>query len=519
MPENDAVSRRTFLKGSAAVVAAAAVSTIPVTSSAAASAAAELEFASAFEAAAAIRKKKISSVELTKAVLARIDRFNPKLNAIVTLTADQALERARAADGALAKGQVWGAFHGVPCTIKDSFEVEGVRTTCGAKELANYVPKQDAVCVARYRKAGAVILGKTNVPTYAADWQSYNDIFGTTNNPWDVTRTPGGSSGGEAAAIASGLSYFGVGSDIGGSLRVPADFCGIYAHKSSVDVVPMKGHIPPPPGVTDIPLHLPVAGPLARNAEDLRALLEVLGGPVEADQVAYRWSLPAARHLRLSEFRVGYVLDDKNAPVSSEVRSGLEETVRALQKAGVKTEEGWPQGVNLTEEYLTYVELLAPIISGGPPPDLFQKAPLPPPKNIGEAFAFAPYAPHIYYFRVMAARENAGAAWREYFKTHDVFLMPVATVPAFPHDHSQPMPARTLNTPEGPRPYTDTLFWAGFATMTGFPATAAPVGFTSGGLPLGVQILGPWLEDATPIEFAAQLSKVIGGYKPPKGYA
>jgi len=517
MAETNGVSRRAFLKGSAAVLASAAVSSVPATSLAAAPA--NLEFASALDAAAAIRSRKVSSVELTQALLARIDRFNPRLNAIVTLTPDKALERARAADAALAKGQLWGAFHGVPCTIKDSFEVEGIRTTCGAKELADYVPKQDAVCVARYRRAGAIILGKTNVPIYAGDWQSFNEVFGTTNNPWDLARTPGGSSGGEAAAIAAGLSYFGVGSDIGGSLRVPSHFCGIYAHKPSVDLVPTRGHIPPPPGVRDIPLHLPVAGPLARDSRDLRALLQVLGGPPEEDQAAYRWTLPVPRHSRLAEFRVGYVLDDKNAPVSSEIRASLAATVAALQKAGVKTEEGWPQGIDVADAYLTYVLLLAPIVGGPPPADLFEKSPLPPPKNVGEAWAFVPHAPHLYYFRVAGARENARAAWREYFKTHDVFLMPVATVPAFPHDHSQPLTARILSTPEGPRPYTDSLFWAGMATMTGLPATAAPVGFTPGGLPLGVQILGPWLEDATPIEFATQLESVIGGYKKPKQFS
>jgi amidase len=224
-------------------------------------AASELDFASALAAARAIRRGDVSSVELTTHLLGRIQQFNPKLNAIVTLTAEAALERAGAADEARARGEWWGPFHGVPCTIKDSFETAGVRTTAGAPSFANHVPEADAGVVARLRAAGAVILGKTNAPLLASDVQSYNDIFGTTDNPWDPSRTPGGSSGGEAAALAAGLTYLGVGSDIGGSIRTPAHFCGVYGHKPTLNVVPLRGHIPPPPGgPPGYPQDLAVAG-------------------------------------------------------------------------------------------------------------------------------------------------------------------------------------------------------------------------------------------------------------------
>ena len=285
------LSRRSFLSGSLALMGSTVLS---AARSVTARPASDLDFASALAAARAIRAGEVSSLELTRHTLDRISRLNPRINAIVTLTADAALARAREADDALARKQTWGPFHGVPCTIKDTFETAGVRTTAGATQFTSHVPSRDAVVVARLRAAGAVILGKTNVPRLAADWQSYNEIFGVSNNPWDVTRTPGGSSGGEAAALAAGLTYLSVGSDIGGSIRVPAHFCGVYGHKPTLNVVPNRGHIPPPPNVIGGPQDLAVAGPLARGAADLKAVLEVLGGPDSEDATAYRWSLPPA---------------------------------------------------------------------------------------------------------------------------------------------------------------------------------------------------------------------------------
>ncbi len=191
----------------------------------------------------------MSSVELTTRILDRIQQHNGKLNAIVALAPD-AVDRARAADEARARRDWWGPFHGVPCTIKDTFEVAGVTTTAGSPALRSHVPARDAAVVARLRAAGMIVLGKTNVPLFAADWQSYNAVYGQTNNPWDVTRTPGGSTGGGAAALAAGLTYLEPGSDLAGSIRIPAHFCGVYGHKPSLDVVPMRGHIPPPPGIS-----------------------------------------------------------------------------------------------------------------------------------------------------------------------------------------------------------------------------------------------------------------------------
>ena len=510
--------RRSFLSG-AVTVAALALLRAPRVHAAAA----DLDFASALDAARAIRTGQVSSVELTSRMLARIAQYNPKLNTLVTLTPDAALARARAADEARARGEWWGPFHGVPATIKDTFETAGVRTTAGATMFTNHVPARDAAVVERLRRAGVVILGKTNVPEMAGDWQSFNAIFGVSRNPWDPERTPGGSSGGEAAALAAGLTYVSIGSDIGGSIRIPAGFCGVYGHKPTLGVVPLRGHVPPPPGgPPSPPSSLAVAGPLARSAADLKGSLEVLGGPDGDDARAYRWSLPPARGARLADYHIGYVLDDPACPVSAEMKPALEQAIGALRKAGAKLEEGWPSGISPAVQYETYLDLL------------------------WATFAFLMRDDQVEAMRALAAREEkthrgrrarawtasprylsaahgrrlaARAAWQQYFRTHDAFLMPTNFVPAFPHDTSTPQDDRRLATPAGQREYFDLFYWISFATLTGLPATTAPIGRTAAGLPVGIQIMGPYLEDATPIDIAGGLADVVGGFTPPPGYS
>jgi amidase len=511
------LTRRRFLGGGLALAGAALLPLRP-----ARAAVGDLDFASALDAAHAIRAGHVSSLELTNRMLTRIGQHNPRLNAIVTLTADSAIARARAADEARSRGDWWGPFHGVPITIKDTYEVDGVRTTAGTPSLKDHVSPRDAVVVARLKRAGAVILGKTNVPVAAADWQSYNPIFGQSNNPWDLARTPGGSTGGGAAALAAGLSFLEPGSDLGGSIRIPSHFCGLFGHKPTLDLVPMRGHIPPPPGIpAGPPSTLPVAGPLARSASDLRAAMEVLGGPDEAEARAYRWTLPAARNARLRDYRIGYVLDHPRCAVAPEVKEPLAAAVEALRKAGVTLEEGWPGGVNVEEQYDTYLFFLMALYTPSPRDEQFDEL-----RRLAAAqdgsyrarWARALTAP-IKEFRAMDGRRRAARGiWRTYFRTHDAFLMPTAFVPAFPHDHSPNQFERLLATPAGPRPYLDMLFWISFASLAGLPATTAPVGLTRGGLPVGIQIVGPYLEDATPIDVAGRLTEVIGGFRPPPGF-
>ena len=478
------------------------------------------QYASATMVANAIQAKQVSSLELTELMLDRIQELNPKISAIVTIAAEAAMQRAKEADDALAKGQIWGPLHGVPCTIKDTFETAGVLTTAGAASLKDYVPKQDAVAVACMRAAGMVMLGKTNVPYMASDWQSYNDLFPTSNNPWDLKRTPGGSTGGGAAATAAGLGYLTLGSDIGGSIRVPSHFCGLFGHKPTLDVVPLRGHIPPPPGAISIPNYLAVAGPLARSAADLLLALKVLGGPAPEDTVAYKWMLPPARKKSIHEYKIRYVLEHPLCPVTAEVKKRLQAAVDALDKSGASIEEGFPSGIDVADDYITYLRLLAPVmLDGSPEEDLetLRKSTPPDEDLFWIAFKEAAVGSPSKWAEANRHRYAARETWRNYFRNYDAFLMPVDFVPAFPHDHSPDQNTRVLQTPEGPRRYTEQIFWPSFAVMTGLPATVAPVGSTKDGLPVGVQILGPWLEDATPIFIAQTLEKEFG-FQVPKGF-
>ncbi len=513
------LSRRDLLKAAAAAAAAVAV---PRFSLAAVEGAPShgWQFASATEVARALRAKQISSVEITRLALERIDRLNPRLNAVVTVTADLAMKRAREADAALAKGEFWGPLHGVPCTIKDTFETEGVRTTSGAPELKDHVSKVDALAVARLRSAGMVLLGKTNTPAWAGDWQSHNEVFGTTNNPWDLTRTPGGSTGGGAAALAAGLGYLTIGSDLAGSIRIPAHFCGVFGHKPTLNVVPFRGHVPPMPGAHVGPVDWPAVGPLARSAEDLRLALSILGGPLPEDAHAYSWKLPPPRKRSIRDYRIGFALDHPLCPVTGEVRDRLVASVEALRSAGAQLEEGFPRSVDVREQYKTFLELLWPmdLDDASPEEKARVRALKPAPDDLLTlTMRHALDATPAEKATLRNRRVPMRLAWQQYFQDHDAFIMPTHFLPAFPHDHREPQWARTLATPDGPRPYFDQNMWAALPVITGLPATVAPVGHTPKGLPVGIQIMGPWLEDATPIFIAGVLEQAFG-FQIPKGF-
>lgn len=476
----------------------------------------ELTFVSLTQAAEAVREGRVTSLELTEHMVQRIERFNPALNAIVTFTKAEAITRAKEADEALARGEIWGPLHGVPVTIKDCFEVAGVRTTAGATRFKDNIPQEDATTVARLKDAGAVILGKTNVPPYAGDWQTFNEIFGTTNNPWNLELTPGGSTGGGAASVAAGLSYLSLGSDIGGSIRVPSIFCGLYGHKPTLNLLPYRGHIPR----KQTPI-LTVAGPIARSPEDLKLALEVMGGPEPEEAIAYNWSLPPARRRSLSEYRLGYVLDHPFCPLSGEVRDAVQGAIEKLEGKVSSLVEGWPPGVDPVRQYTAYRffhgSFYASFLKDEEFDGLRERA-----KNQDgnrEAFmALAWTAPQKVYQKALAERVEARAAWQRYFETFDAFILPASFTTAFPHDHSLPQYQRKISTPEGPRNYEDLYFWITFATYNGLPATVAPIGTSSSNLPIGIQIIGPYLEDATPIDVAARTRELFGGFKPPSGY-
>ena len=477
------------------------------------------DFGTATQALAALRRGAISSRELTAHVLARIDKLNPAINCFVTVTPNEALAAAKRADAQRGKrsgkSAKLGPLHGLPIVVKDTYATKGVRTTAGAKMLEQHVPTEDAVVVARLRAAGAVIVGKTNTPEWAADWQAFNDVTGQSNNPWDLTRTPGGSTGGGAAALAAGLGFLEVGSDIAGSIRVPSHFCGIYGHKPTWNVVPMRGHIPPLPGQGGTYSELPVAGPMARSAEDLRLELSVLAGPDDADAVGYIYRLLSPRKKALRDYRIGYVLDDPSYPVDSGMKAVLAEAITALRKAGARLTEGWPAGVEPIGQYQLYGWLLGAFFAIALPDAEYDRMRETAAKGAESVFTQGTAALHREWLQKTGQRLAARATWAEYFKTHDAFLLPTAFMPAFPHDHS-PMEARVLK-PEGSgtRPYNSMSRWISYATLTGCPATTVPVGRTRGGLPVGLQIMGPFLEDATPLDIAARVEQVVGGFVPP----
>jgi len=467
----------------------------------------DLCWLSATAAAAAVRAGKASSEALVRAALTRCAAVNPGLNAVVELAPDTALRRAREADADAKRGAWRGPLHGVPVTVKESFAVAQMRNTAGAPFLQGNVAHESARAVARLEQAGAIVVGTTNVPLLLGDYQSWNDLYGTTNNPWDVSRTSGGSSGGSAAALAAGIGHLSIGSDLGGSIRVPAHFCGVFGHKPTLGVVPLDGHIPPPPGAPpQPPPELPVAGPLARSADDLLLAMQVLGGPVGDDATAWEWHLAPPRQAQLDDYRVGVVLDDPACPVTGEVRDVLDAAVAALGSSGVRIDGGWPLGPSPLEQYQAYRLMLQAFFQAASPSE-----------PVGTPIS------HREHTRASTLRMVARAAWQAFFRDHDAFLMPAAFVSAFPHDHSAPPSEtgffdspRVIRTAEGPRRYDDMLFWQTFATFSGLPATIAPVGRTTSGLPVGMQILGPWLEDATPIDLAGRLTELTGGFvRPP----
>jgi amidase len=450
---------------------------------------------SATNAARMLRRKEISSRELTEMLLARIDSVNPALNAVVALRPEAALQEAAAADEATARSDAAGPLHGVPMTIKDSFNVAGLHTTWGNPAFKDFVADWDATVVQRLRRAGAIIIGKTNVAFMLGDFgQTANELYGVTNNPWDTTRTPGGSSGGTAAALAAGMTFLEYGSDLVGSIRIPASFCGIYGLKPSVGIVPLTGFQPPgpPAGPSDM-MYMSAVGPLGRSAHDLRAALSVTGGPEDQAAKAYTWTLSPSRHTRLEDFRVGVVLDHEQSPVSNEVAGPLSNAVDTLAQAGATVVEGWPDGVDPVQDYESFGFHVRLFFAFQQPDEDFA--------TLSEVVD--------HENRRMAAR----TAWSRYFNEIDVFLCPVNFTPAFPHD-ARPFEQRTITTPEGERPYNDQVFWVSHASLPGLPAVAAPIGLTPGGLPVGAQILGPLYEDDTAITFAELSGDVIGGYEP-----
>lgn len=487
--------------------------------------ASEWDYRSTRDLVEALQGRQISAAELTDHVIARIEATDQRINAVVVRDFERARAAAKVADVALARGERRPLL-GIPMTVKESFNVAGLPTTWGMPTFKNWTPQQDAVVVARVKTAGAVVLGKTNVPLALGDWQSYNEIYGTTNNPWNLDRTPGGSSGGSAAALAAGFGPLSLGSDIGGSLRAPAHYCGIYAHKPTWGLTPTRGHTPPgaPPLPRDI--DLAVVGPMARSAADLMLALDVIAGPDEArGGIAYRLTLPAARHDDLKSFRALVIDTHPLLPTANTVRTALDRLAQRLVKSGVTVGRESPLMPDLADSARVYMRLLLSALAAFWPEDRYRQmqsgaAALKPGDNSLDAERLrGAVLSHRDWVTADTARARLAQRWSELFREWDVVLCPAMPTPAFPHDHTSPDWARHIEIDGKPYPYFDQLVWPGMATAPLLPATAAPIDRSDEGLPIGVQIVGPYLEDRTPIAFAGLIEREFGGFVAPPGYA
>ncbi len=481
----------------------------------------DLTFSSAIEQAAAVAAKEVSATELLETALGRYDRHNPALNAVIVTKVEEARDRAGELDAATSRGESLGPLHGVPMTIKEAFDWTGTPTTWGIPAMADNVAATDATAVQRLTAAGAVIYGKTNVPYALGDWQSFNDIYGTTNNPWDLTKVPGGSSGGSAAALATGMATLEIGSDIGASIRNPAHYCGVFGHKPTYDLIPMTGHALPGHLA---PLDIGVVGPLARTAADLDLALGVLAGPDGFDAVAYRADAPASPKTRLSDFKVGVMLESPVLTQDSELTAQLATTIEALAAAGVKVDWDATPDIDQESAHLNYLTLLRGALGAFLTDEEIDAQQDELARYLGGARDYEAVAAygltisHRDWWHVANEREQLRLRWAEFFETYDLLLCPIAASAAFPHDHDGTRASRTIPINDGREPTVDQLFWAGWSCNVFLPGTVAPAGLTASGLPCGLQIVAPHLQDRTGIAFAKLMEAELGGFVVPPGY-
>ena len=478
-----------------------------------------LPFESARSLVAKIKSREISSVDLLKLYFDRVDQHNPKINAIIVQMREEALKRAQQADDAIAKGIDWGPLHGLPMTVKESYQVAGTPSTWGAPHLKNNIATSDALAIQRLKNAGAVIFGKTNVPLMLADFQSYNDIYGTTNNPWNLERIPGGSSGGSAAALASGMTGLETGSDIGGSIRNPAHFCGVFGHKPTWGLVPPRGHAMP--GVL-APSDISVIGPLARSAFDLETAVKVMAGPNEIDSRGLKLELPS-QNKTPAELKIAVWRDDKLAPVDDEISERVDQVAHALMDLGVHIDFDARPDFDPEEGHLTFQKLLQATMSSRQADeqffDMVKSAEALEPDN--NTYSAQLQRASVSRFREWSknneSRTGLRWAWHEFFTHFDAIITPIMATPAIPHDH-RPGNERQIIVNNKPQSYYTQVFWSGLTGGVYLPSTIIPTGPNSEGLPIGVQIAGPEYGDLVTIGLAQLLEREGFRFQPAPGY-
>ena len=479
-----------------------------------------LVYRSATELAQMIRRKEVSSVELTQLFIDQIEREDGEINAVAVKRFEEALSEAGLADAALGRGDELGVMHGLPLTIKESYMMQGTRTTWGLESEKNNIAKNDGLIVGRFKAAGAHFLGKTNVPVDLGDTQSYNPVYGTTNNPYDLGRSPGGSSGGSGAAMAAGFSALEAGSDIGGSVRIPAIFCGVFGHKPTWGIVPLAGHELiedlgiPDPDVT-------VCGPLARSAEDLKLALDVMAGPTEREALGWKLDLVPSDVKSLKGLRVAIWPNDELSPVCEEIEQNAMQVGEVLERCGAKVSYTARPDFDAMKAHLVFTSLVGATMASGQPASQIEKARqrvdelAPEDSSTGAASLRAMVMSHRDWIRHDFRRAKLGRSWDVFFKEWDVLICPQYNVPAFPHDH-RPMKERVCLVDGKEQPYNSYGFWAGIANGANLPSATFPTGFSADGLPLGLQATCPTYRDNRAIEIARLISLEVGGYSPPE---
>ena len=480
-----------------------------------------LPFRTAKQLAAAVKKKKIGCVELLDLYLKRIEAHNPELNAVIATDIEGARKRAKAADKAVKAGKKLGPLHGVPMTLKESYDVVGYPTTFGDPAFKDNTAKTNALVAQRLIDAGVTLFGKTNVPLNLADWQSYNEVYGSTKNPWDLGRTPGGSSGGSGVALAAGLTGLEAGSDVGASIRNPAHYCGVFGHKPTYGVVSYKGHTRGNVSLGDIT----VAGPLARGAEDLEIAMDAIAGPDEIDGRGWTLSLPRSKKKKLRDFKVGVLLSDPNAEVDQSVQEQIQKLANFLAKKKTKVSDKARPAIDTAEMNDVFIRLLRAATSGRLSDADHRKAradaeTLPASdKSYFAQMQRGNALSHRDWIQLNEKRHRMRLAWDAFFQDYDLMLCPVAVTAAFPHDQKGLRHLRTIVVNNKKVPVVDQIFWAGYAGLTYLPASVAPIGQSKEGLPIGVQIVGPQYGDYTCIEFAKLLEREYRAFEPPPAYS
>jgi amidase len=480
----------------------------------------EIVFRTASELARAIRDRELSSVDVVNAHLGQIAGHNSKINAIVTLDEEGARERAKEADEALALGESWGPLHGLPLTIKDTFETSGLRTVSGFKPLAEHVPAEDAAAVARLRSAGAVILGKTNTPLLTTDWQTRNPVFGLTSNPWNPELTVGGSTGGGAAAVASGMSPLELGGDVGGSARIPAHFCGVFGLKPTQHAVSTRGHIPDLPGRVRAETQMLQPGLLARAAPDLALALRVIAGPDPRRPMVPPVSFDDPGKIEFGSLRLAWCDGFGGVIVSRDTSVALETLVEALAVQGCRIERSLPTEIDWEELWTTWGELVRPEIAVSFPASMRALMGVlsllgsgQSPMNKG--WSKGAGRDRGLYFAALARRDELAARFEHFLSKYDAWIIPTVVVPAFAHSKI----GKAIQVDDHLVPYMVAgSAYTSVASLTGLPAVTVPGASSTDGLPIGIQIIGRRWDDMRLIAIADRIAETTGGYRKPPGY-